>query len=66
METRWFLWFKEVWGFFCKGSLWSGYLACIYSSILGGLLGRTVGHMELWSTFSPFYRIYLFEVCYYN
>jgi hypothetical protein len=34
---------------------------------LGGLLGkRTVDHMELWSTFPPFYRTYLIEEWYYN
>jgi hypothetical protein len=53
--------------FFCKGLLWSGYLACICSAILNGLLGkRTVEHMELWSTFPPFYRNCLIEEWYYN
>jgi hypothetical protein len=51
---------------FCKGSPWSGYLDCICSAILGGLLGkRTVECMERWSTFPPFYRTYLIE-WYYN
>jgi hypothetical protein len=49
-------------GAFCKGLSWCGYLACICLAILGGLLGkRTVEHMELRSTFSPFYRTYLIE-----
>jgi hypothetical protein len=52
---------------FCKGTPWSGYLACICSAILGGLLGkRTVEYMELQFTFPPFYRTYLTEECYYN
>jgi hypothetical protein len=43
-------------GAFCKGLSWSGYLGCICSAILGGLLGkRIVEHMKLWSTFPPFY-----------
>jgi hypothetical protein len=54
-------------GAFCKESTWSGYLACICSTILGGLLGkRTIEHMELWSTFPPFYKTYLIEEWYYN
>jgi hypothetical protein len=51
----------------CKGLPWPGYLACICLAILGGLLGkRTTKHMELRSTFPPFYRTYLIEEWYYN
>jgi hypothetical protein len=54
-------------GFFCKGLSWSGYLACICSAILGGLLGkRTVEPMEFRSTFPLFYRTCLIEEWYYN
>jgi hypothetical protein len=54
-------------GAFCKGSPWSGYLACLCSASLGGLLGKgTTEHMELWSTFPLFYRTCLIEECYYD
>jgi hypothetical protein len=54
-------------GAFCKRLPWSGYLPCICSAILDGLLGkRTVEHVELWSTFPPFCRTYLIEEWYYN
>jgi hypothetical protein len=42
-------------GPFCKGSPWSGYLTCICSAILGGILGkRKVEHMGLQSISPPF------------
>jgi hypothetical protein len=54
-------------GVFCVVSPWSGYLACISSTILGDLLGkRKVEYMELHSTSPPFYRTYLSEVWSYN
>jgi hypothetical protein len=54
-------------GAFCKGLPWSRYLACICLAIMGGLLEkRTIESMELWSTFPPFYRIYLIEEWCYN
>jgi hypothetical protein len=57
---------REFGGAFCKGSPWSGYLVCICSAILGGLLGkRKVEYMGLQSTFPPFYRT-LIEEWYYN
>jgi hypothetical protein len=54
-------------GAFCKGSALSWYVACIFSAILGGLLGKRTGeHMELQSTFPPFSGTYLIEEWYYN
>jgi hypothetical protein len=52
---------------FSKRSLWSGYLACVCSVIMGSLLGkRKVKYMGLHSSFPPFYRTYLIEEWYYN
>jgi hypothetical protein len=54
-------------GAFCKGSPWSGYLACMCSAVLDGLLGeRKVEHMGLQFTLPLFYRTYLIEEWYYN
>jgi hypothetical protein len=62
--VRCILWFKGIGGAFCKASPWSECLVCICSAILGSLLGKTtVEHMELQSTFPPFYRTYLIEEC---
>jgi hypothetical protein len=39
-------------GGFCKGLSWSGYLNCICSAILGGLLGkRTYGSLVYFPSF---------------
>jgi hypothetical protein len=62
-----FWFFKGIGGRGLQRSPGSGYLACICSSILGGLLGkRKVERTGLSSTFPPFYRTYLTEERKYN